>query len=244
PIVYPMMESSTAQNINWAVNPEVKAGWTSDVYMYVGNSSYVENINKPAKAEGSLQPVSDIISGGSSQPESSDASSQDHMLHDLTFHRGDSQTIGNFTFTFENFEKATGSEVPDSSVIAVRAIINIKNHADGTAKTVKPLFAVVQTGGKKETYSPPISISDWHFAVQFRYVKPMSDQIQIRVDGVSGVVQKASDSWVVVVAEKKPFISLVWIGVFIIIGGFLMSVVYRRKESKMSIKRAAVASED
>ena len=241
PIVYPMMESSTAQNINWAVNPEVKAGWTSDIYMYVGNSSYVENINKRAKAEGSLQPVSDIISGGSSQVGTGNQS--DQTLHDLTFHRGDSQTIGNYTFTFENFEKATGSAVPDSSIIAVRAVIKIKNHADGSTKTIKPLFAVVQHSGKKETYSPPVSISDWHFAIQFRYVKPMSDQIQIRVDGVSGIVQKASDSWVVVVAERKPFISLVWIGVFIMIGGFLVSVIYRRKESIMSLKRSAKADE-
>ena len=243
PIVYPMMESSTAKNINWAVNPEVRAGWLSDIYMYVGNSSYVENINKRAKAEGSLQPVSDIISGGSSQAGAGDATSKGQLLHDLTFHRGDSQTVGDYTFTFKNFQKATGSAVPDSAVIAVRAIINIKNNADGTTKTVKPLFAVVQSHGKKVTYSPPISISNWHFGIQFRYVKPMSDQIQIRVDGISGVVQKASDSWVVVVAERKPFISLVWIGVFIIIGGFLVSVIYRRRESKMRISRMSKMGE-
>ncbi len=241
PIVYPMMGSSTAQNINWAVNPEVKAGWTHDIYMYVGNSSYVEDINKRAKEEGSLQPVADVVSNGSTQATSDNNSGG--TLHDLTFHRGDSQTVGDYTFTFDNFEKATGSAVPDSAIIAVRAIINIKDNADGTTKTIKPLFAVVQSGGQKVTYAPPISIDDWHFGIQFSYVKPMSDQIQIRVDGLSGQVQKAEDSWVVVVAEKKPFISLVWIGVFIIIGGFLVSIIYRRKESKMRISRKLKASE-
>ncbi len=222
PIVYPLLTTSTAKDINWAASPEVRPGLFRDIYMYIGNSSYVEDINKRVKEEGAVQPVADVVQGVS--PASGNIQNDPH---DLTFRRGDSRTIGKYTFTFKNFEKVTGAAAPDSAIVAVRAVITIKDNADGSVKTEKPLFAIISSGGEKMTYTPPITLSDWHFAMQFREVKPASNEIQIRVDGPGLRMQKAGDNWVIVVAEKKPFISLVWLGVFIIIVGFAVSIIYR-----------------
>src|SRR5699024_10071563 len=49
PQVYPMLASSTPKNIEWSVDPDVRSGLFSDIYMYVSGSSYVEQRNEEAE---------------------------------------------------------------------------------------------------------------------------------------------------------------------------------------------------
>jgi len=219
PIVYPMMEHSTAKEIHWAVNPEVRIGFFKDIWLYVGNSSYVEEINREARASGTLQPVADVILDPN----------RVLSVHELTFHRGDTLSLGDYRFHFVNFEKAGPDEAPKGAMVAVKAVLEITDQATGRRHVVKPLFAVVDQKGEKLTYTPPLTIADWGMDVQFSYVKAMSNEIKIRVRGVRARVKKEG-AWVVVVAEEKPFISLVWIGVFVMMGGFVVSIAARRKK--------------
>lgn len=75
--------------------------------------------------------------------------------------------------------------------------------------------------------------------VEFSNVKPMTNDIQLSVSGLKkgNINQNASKAWVVVVAERKPFISLVWAGVFIIMLGFSISILRRWAEDKRRTAR-------
>ncbi|MDZ7756124.1 cytochrome c-type biogenesis CcmF C-terminal domain-containing protein [Rhodohalobacter sp.] len=60
PEVYPMLTSSTAENIQWSVDPDVRTGILSDIYLYVGGSSYVQEQNDRASNMNSpMQNVAD-----------------------------------------------------------------------------------------------------------------------------------------------------------------------------------------
>lgn len=226
PIVYPMLQSSTPNSVNWAVNPMVKMGLTGDIYMYVAGSSYVEQINNRLKKnQQKVGPVSDTTSTGQMGSSEKDTSGQT-----LIFHRGDQHTLGHYIFTFENFQKATPAETPDSAIVAVHAIIQVEDTNNGTTKTVTPLYAVIKKGDQNYSYAPPVKLSNWGIQVQFASVKPMSDQIQLHIQGVQGGSIN-ENPWVVLVAETKPFISLVWLGVFILMAGFIVSISRRHWEN-------------
>jgi cytochrome c-type biogenesis protein CcmF len=243
PVVYPMLTTSSANKINWSVSPQVKAGLFHDIYLYVGGSSYVQNINDELKNNPKVENVTERVKNAG-QDDSSTQGNDNSKKSDIVsfkFHRGQSKTIDGYTFTFTKFQKATNSELPDSSVIGVHALITIKEDSTGATKSISPLFAVVQKNGKKMSYSPPIALKNWNFAVQFSNVKPMSDEIQLSVSGLKNMAQNDQDAWVVVVAERKPFVSLVWAGIFILMIGFSISILRRWADDKRRTERMKAA---
>jgi len=242
PVIYPMLTTSTKNKINWAVSPQVKAGWFHDIYLYVGGSSYVQNINNELKSGNQVESVAERVKNAGSAPVSQDNSGKSNSdLVTFRFKRGQSKTVDGYTFTFKNFKKASDSELPDSAIIAVHAMINIKQDSTGAQKSISPMFSIVKNNGKKMSYAPPVTIDDWKFAVQFSNVKPMSDNIQLTVSGLKNAAQNDQNAWVVVVADRKPFISLVWAGIFIIMIGFSISILRRWAEDKRRTERMKAA---
>ena len=45
-------------------------------------------------------------------------------------------------------------------------------------------------------------------------------------------VQTTQKDYVIMKAMEKPFINIMWIGVFVMTGGFIMAIVRRNKDSK------------
>ena len=45
-------------------------------------------------------------------------------------------------------------------------------------------------------------------------------------------VQTTQKDYVIMKAMEKPFINIMWIGVFVMTGGFIMAIVRRNKEAK------------
>jgi len=220
PTVYPMMQSSTASSINWAVDPDVFSGALYDIYLYVAGSSQVERENdraaKVAKAQG------EHVHGSDS--------------HHLAFTRGKSYNIGNYEVKFVDFQfikPETDPEYPKNATVAVRAKIQFTNLTTKEVTLTTPLFAVVDENGKKFTFTPPIESSIPGVTVQMANLVPMSDQIEVEIEGLKGEsVEAEGDEWVLVIAEKKPFVSVVWLGTFIIMTGFSVSIMRRWKEDK------------
>src|SRR5699024_5245642 len=104
PQVYPMLASSTPKNIEWSVDPDVRSGLLSDVYMYVSGSSYVQQRNEEAKertTQGQTEPVA-----ASSQEDSS-------QVHKITIERGGTVSIGPFDLHMKDYEQETGEMVKD-----------------------------------------------------------------------------------------------------------------------------------
>jgi cytochrome c-type biogenesis protein CcmF len=211
PEVYPMLATSNAQNVNWSVDPDVRTGLFSDIYLYVAGSSYVEQKNNQLDEQNVMQPASDT--GDEAQTESNDQT--------IEFSRGQSIDIAGFTFNFVNFIQADTTNLPPNTSIGIRAQIEITHKASGEEYLIEPLFAVFLEDGQSYVMSPPVNLPIHDLSFQFSKVNPQTDSIELTI---SGLDETYEEEWVLIVAEKKPLISVVWAGTFLLMGGFSVSI--------------------
>jgi cytochrome c-type biogenesis protein CcmF len=217
PEVYPMLTSSTRDNIEWSVDPSVRTGFTSDIYLYVAGSRYVERRNRDLGRQnrtGSMMPVSET--------ETSDVQS-------IEIKMGETIEAGPFSFTFRNFIPAREEALPENTQIGIRALIVVEHQPSGNAFEVEPLFAVYTDEGRSFTYSPPLEIERWDMNIMFTRIHPESDSIELTVHGLD---EDFEEDWILVVAEKKPFVSVVWLGTFLLMAGFSISIFRHWKREK------------
>lgn len=220
PQVYPM--TAGAGSIEWSTDPDVYSGFMSDIYLYVAGSSFVEQRNK--QAESVMQPAADGEPADSSD------------IQKLLLSRGQTVSLGGFDITFRDYGQVDMEQMPDSTMIAVNARLEVTRKATGKSAEVRPLFAIYNEGGKSWVYAPPQQL-DTGVAVRFTQVKPETGEIELTIDGID---EKFEEDWVLVVAEEKPFIFAVWLGTFMLMGGFGISIFRHRGLEK---KRMRVKSE-
>jgi len=68
-------------------------------------------------------------------------------------------------------------------------------------------------------------------SVMFTSIHPESDSIELTVLGLD---EEFEEDWILVVAEKKPFVSVVWLGTFLLMTGFSISIFrHWRREKEM-----------
>ncbi len=213
PEVYPMLSSSSANRIEWSVDPDVYTGLMSDIYLYVAGSSYVEQKNEQVKeneSNTSMQPAS-------ATTQDADTSSAETVK----LGRGESLQMGEYQFSFSDYRPADEESLPDSTLIAVRADLGVTHRATGRQDTLNPLFSIYKKEGKSWTYAPPVQLPGREIFVQFTSVDPSSGKIELKVHGLEA---EPKEEWVLIVAEEKPFISVVWLGTFILMAGFSVSI--------------------
>ncbi len=209
PQVYPMLSSSTAQNIQWSIDPDVRTGWLSDIYLYVSGSSYVKRRNEQAKQQ-------DQITQAASSAEQDSIKSQK-----INLEKGETVSVGEFDLNFKGYSQTNDAELQDSTAVAVRAHLEMKLRGSDSSETLFPLFSIYSTEGQNWSYAPPVPIPGHNGTVQFSSVDPSTGQIELTIRGVE---QVAEPEWVLLVAEEKPFISVVWLGTFILMAGFSVSI--------------------
>ncbi len=217
PEVYPMLTTSNAENVNWSVDPDVRTGLLSDVYLYVAGSSFIEDRNNELDKRNQLQ------SG------SSDSTQVEAQI--IEFQRGESKKVDGFQFSFINFIQADTTNLPPNTSIGIRAQVEVFHEASGEVIIIEPLFAVFSDEGQSFVMSPPVNLPNHNLSFQFSKVKPESSSIELSIVGLDEVYE---EDWVLVVAEKKPFISVVWTGTFLLMGGFTLSIFrhWRREKNK------------
>jgi cytochrome c-type biogenesis protein CcmF len=207
PEVYPMLTTSSAENVNWSVDPDVHTGLLSDIYLYVAGSSHVEQQNNQIKKRSVMQNVSD--------------SDTTEVTQTLEFERGETKEIGAFNFSFVNFVQADTANLPPNTSIGIRARIEVFHKPSGQTTLIEPLFAVFSEEGQNYILSPPVNLNNYDLSFLFKQVKPETNTIEIEVTGLDETYE---EDWVLIVAEKKPFISVVWTGTFLLMGGFSISI--------------------
>lgn len=208
PEVYPMLTTSTADNINWSVDPDVRTGLLSDIYLYVAGSSHIEQRNEQLKKNKLVQPVSNSAKDSTE-------------VQVIEFSKGQSKEIGGFEFNFVNFIQADTTNLPPNTSIGIRAQIEIFHPASGENFIIEPLFAVFNEEGQSYVMSPPVNLTVHDLVFQFTKVNPESNSIELTIEGLE---EEYQDEWILVIAEKKPFISVVWAGTFLLMGGFTLSI--------------------
>ncbi len=229
PVVYPMLTSSSADNIEWSVDPHVRTGWLSDIYLYVAGSQYVEQRNEELERQNRRDPMMPV---GEENGESTD-------VQNIEIHIGETISAGPFNFTFREFVPAAEEVLPENTQIGIRALIRVEHEPSGNAYDVEPLFAVYNEDGRSYTYSPPLEIESWGMNVMFSRVHPESDSIELTVHGLD---ENFEEDWILVVAEKKPFVSVVWLGTFLLMAGFSISILRHWKREKDTQKRSSAKS--
>lgn len=226
PVVYPMLTSSGPNSIQWSVDPDVRTGWLSDIYIYVAGSKYVEKRNEEVEeaAESTMMPVAD-----------SSADSTD--VKEIELSKGETASAGPFTFRFIDFAPASEESVPENTQIGIRSLVRITHEPSGEAYDVEPLFAVYTENEQSYTYSPALPVERWDFEVMFTRINPETDSIELSVTGLD---EEFQEDWVLIVAEKKPYVSVVWLGTFLLMFGFSISIIRHWKREKDTGKREKV----
>jgi len=238
PEVYPMLTTSTQDNIQWSVDPDVRTGWLSDIYLYVAGSSYIENVNNRNAKANQIQPVglsqdSTAVSLGASLAGQGDSTSANEEAQVISFTRGQSKELGPFSFQFNDFIMVDSTNVPTGKGVGVRAQLDFVHLPSNTKYSLEPLFAVYNEGGQSFTASFPVEIEAYNLSVRFTKLDPESDSIEL---SIIGLPEGFEDEWILIVAEKKPLISVVWAGTFLLMIGFSISI-FRHwgRERKMAV---------
>ena len=216
PEVYPMLTTSTSDNIDWSVDPHVRTGWLSDIYLYVAGSKYVAQKNEEVERRSRERSVTY-------------AGEEDSDIQSIELKTGESVSAGPFSFSFLNFIPASEEVLPDNTQIGIRALIRVVHEPSGNAYEIEPLFAVYTEDERSYTYSPPLEIDRWDMEVMFSRIHPESDSIELTVHGLD---EEFEEDWVLIVAEKKPFVSVVWLGTFLLMGGFSISIMRHWRREK------------
>jgi len=207
PVVYPMLTTSSRDNIEWSVDPHVRTGWFSDIYFYVAGSQYVERENERLERQNQMLPV---------------AGSEDTTdVQKVELARGQIIEAGDFSLEFVDFRPASEEHLPENTQIGIRSLIRVEHQPSGRAYEIEPLFAVFTEDGRSYTYSPGLNIEAWDMEIQFSRIIPEEDTIELTI---IGSVEDFEEDWVLVVAEIKPFVSVVWLGTFLLMGGFTISI--------------------
>jgi cytochrome c-type biogenesis protein CcmF len=248
PVVYPMLQSSSMDHINWAVDPDVYTGMFYDLYLYVAGSKYVNDKNaelQRARTQG--MSTSNIALQDETDPHAGhDHANTDEIDQTLGFTKGDSKTIKEFTLTFEDFVQVAEEEKPANTFVAVKARFKVENAETNQTEYVEPMFAVVEENGERVRHAHSAYIESFDLTIRFSNVVPMSDQIEIQVyqgdQQVGGTANQTQigqqePDWVLLIAEKKPFVSVVWLGTFMIMAGFSIAIYRRWAEEKQREQR-------
>jgi cytochrome c-type biogenesis protein CcmF len=78
-------------------------------------------------------------------------------------------------------------------------------------------------------------VSDWNLKVAFTKMDVNTGKVNLAIEGVDVM----PEDWVVVQAYTKPFISLVWLGIIIMTGGFIVAIIRRVRDLQFDAQRTA-----
>src|SRR5699024_394196 len=138
------------------------------------------------------------------------------QTHKITIKRGGTTSIGPFDLHMKDYEQEDDETIKDSTLVAVRASIEVIQRGSDSSVMVHPLFSIYQKDGKNWSYAPPVRIpGNQEGSIQFSSINPATGEIELTIRGVDKEVQ---EQWVLLVAEEKPYISVVWFGTFLLMG--------------------------
>ena len=216
PEVYPMLTTSTIDNINWSVDTDVHSGLLSDIYLYSAGSAYVEKQNEllrnRTQQSRPVQPAADQQGEEQVSEEENDI-----PVQQLTMGIGQTVEAGSFKFRLVRYVSADSTQFPSDVNIGVKAEVEVSNLATGTFETIEPTFGVNVEQGL--VYSPPVSLPRYGLDVQFTRISVQEERIELTVTGL-----EEEQDWILLVADQKPLISVVWLGTFLLMGGFSISI--------------------
>lgn len=152
---------------------------------------------------------------------------------ELVVARGDSVVLGRqeFALRFVGFDtQVDTSLVPDSTAIAVAAVLRVTNLRTEETRTLRPIYVVLHDRSVQYVQT---RVRDWNLSVTFTGMNVSSGEITLAIEGVDVM----PEDWVVVQAYEKPLINLVWLGFLLLSGGIGLALVRRAGELRQTLRR-------
>ncbi len=196
----------------WIQHPDIKTYFEKDLYMAVGPSAMFEtenNTREDAPAEIKLTQGSSIL--------------LDNGNYEVEFEKFD---LGIDLTTIPMDDQVN----PDDVEIAVASVLNVTQLSTGEKRTLRPIYLVMKDRSQQFIQN---RIADWQASFTFAGLDISSGEIRLMVEGMS----LPEADWIVVQAYEKPFINLLWFGMFIMLGGFGLSLYRRTKEWHLTLWR-------
>lgn len=153
---------------------------------------------------------------------------------ELTMSRGDSIVVGSgeFAIEFVNYQTDVDPElVPDSTEIAVAAVLDVTNLGTGETRRLTPVYLIMQDRSQQYIQN---RVADWNMTVTFTGMNVDSGSINLFLEGV----RATPDDWLVVQAYEKPFINFMWLGFLLLTAGFGLAAYRRFSDSHFFTQRA------
>lgn len=220
PTAYPMIANSNAGNVSWTVDPEVRTGFLSDIYIYVAGSSFVERERER------MAGVQEIALSDSTQ------------LKTFRLKKDQSLQVDGYDITFKDFELVDPSTFAPNTTIAVRAILDVRTMATDSTITIKPLFSIVRQDSVGLTQSEAMPFGNDGQELRFVNVNPSSGEIELVIGGAKRIIEP---EWILLTIERKPLVAVVWMGTFLLMLGFSIAIFRRWNETKGNEKHDATA---
>jgi cytochrome c-type biogenesis protein CcmF len=143
--------------------------------------------------------------------------------------RGGTVVSGQFTITFSEFINLSEEEMPESSIVAVKAKLEFRNRETGREFSAEPVFAIVAEEDGRSYYSPLLEIDEPELSIRFTGIDPTKDQIEVHIEGLDAFREQ---EWILITVERKPFVSIVWLGTFMLMFGFSIAIFHRWNDQK------------
>jgi len=166
---------------------------------------------------------------------------------ELQLARGDSTVLGEdqYALAFERFAVIRSGpgmppaedvpqrvldQVPNNAQMAVAAVLHATNLETGVRRTLRPIYVIMQDRSVQYVEN---RVRDWNLKVAFTEMDVNTGKANLAIEGV----EVMPEDWVVVQAYAKPFISLVWIGIILMTGGFVVAIVRRASDLEFDARR-------
>jgi len=150
---------------------------------------------------------------------------------ELLIQRGETRTLngGAYTLQFMDYDLEVdpaqhGFSAADID-LAVAARIEITDAATGETQTLRPIYII--TNDRQQQVIPD-RLADGVLSVAFVGMQPDENAINLVLEGATA----DQSEWLVVQAYEKPFISILWLGIIVMLFGFGLAVYRRAEESR------------
>lgn len=152
---------------------------------------------------------------------------------EISLSRGDSTVVGSneYLITFLNYDtRVDPALVPDSTEIAVAAVLDVTNLNTGVTRRLTPIYLIMEDRSQQYVQN---RVSDWGLNVTFTGMNVDNGTINLFLEGV----EVEPEDWIVVQAYEKPLINMLWSGFLLLTGGFGLSIYRRFSDYRLSASR-------
>lgn len=141
--------------------------------------------------------------------------------------------LGNqeYTIHFKQFDtQVDPSLLPENHEIAVAAVVELTNLRTSETRELRPIYIINQDRTVQQLRA---EVEDWGVTITFASMNVDTGQANFVIDGV----KLMPDDWVLVQAFEKPMIGLVWIGLILMTGGFILAMYRRIADQRQRVQR-------